>query len=191
MYIVAAPWEQNVVPPMRRCDDSDYEVLQFCNDKLFSIPNSCGDTEVSASVRYPKVIIMLTELVIGILRTGRKAVKMFKCHASDPQDDISSRGPRRLFNWGREQYLCVCDILEEDLTKRIPDWDLNLNLPVVSSLLYCESSTLDHVATKISVLKRENKGGYTFRTAPHRTAPQKCGSMLSRQFVPTGVVQTV
>nr|CAD7589527.1 unnamed protein product [Timema genevievae] len=40
-------------------------------------------------------------------------------------------------------------------TLSIPDRDLNLDLPVIDSLVYCESSALDHVATK-AVMKYQN-----------------------------------
>ncbi|CAG2060405.1 unnamed protein product [Timema podura] len=40
-----------------------------------------------------------------------------------------------------------------DVPYSAPDRDSNLYIPVISSLVYCESSALDHTATEASVLK--------------------------------------
>nr|CAD7441507.1 unnamed protein product [Timema bartmani] len=47
-------------------------------------------------------------------------------------------------------HLCVERVENhfEGTTLSTPDRDLNLNIPVISSLVYCEGSALDHAATE-------------------------------------------
>nr|CAD7400198.1 unnamed protein product [Timema cristinae] len=41
------------------------------------------------------------------------------------------------------------DLSRWKITLSTPDQDSNLNIPIISSLVYCESSALDHAATKV------------------------------------------
>nr|CAD7601893.1 unnamed protein product [Timema genevievae] len=41
-----------------------------------------------------------------------------------------------------------------DIVGRTPDRDSNLDLPVTSSLVYCESSVLDHSATEAGISRK-------------------------------------
>nr|CAD7440365.1 unnamed protein product [Timema bartmani] len=49
-------------------------------------------------------------------------------------------------------------LFKQCFTPSSPDRDSNLNLPVIDSLVYCESSVLDHTATE-AACDRLNNGG--------------------------------
>nr|CAD7439514.1 unnamed protein product [Timema bartmani] len=69
-----------------------------------------------------------------------------------------------------------------------PDRDSNLDLPVIGSLIYCESSALDHAATKADTVNRDGeplKFGQNFLLSPVETITEKLANapvVLSQTF---------
>nr|CAD7411428.1 unnamed protein product [Timema poppensis] len=74
-------------------------------------------------------------------------------------------------------------ILEKTLST--PDRDLNLDLPVIGSLVYCESSALDHAATKWG--KSANRNIAVTCGSPSLGVVQLSCSVFNLGYIPTQV----
>nr|CAD7568849.1 unnamed protein product [Timema californicum] len=78
------------------------------------------------------------------------ALVVLSSTAEDGEIEVRISGLGRLYLLGMYRHLRGRQVEnhERKTTLSIPDQDSNLDLPVIDSLVYCESSVLDHVTTE-------------------------------------------